>query len=411
MYNDTDEPFRASIFIGGPPSHAFAAIMPLPEGLSELTFGGMLAGRRFRYTERDGHVISSDADFCITGTIMKGIKKPEGPFGDHFGYYSLKHDFPVMKVDSVYHRKDPLWQFTVVGRPPQEDTSFGHLIHEIVGPLLPVEFPGLHQVNAVDAAGVHPLLLAVGSERYMPFRERRPEEILTIANHLLGKGQTSLAKYLFIAAKGDDPGLDADQIGSFLTHILERIDLTRDLHFHTQTTIDTLDYSGTGWNAGSKLVVAVCGDKKRSLDKEIPGDLKLSEGFAEPRVIQPGILCIQGPSYSEHESPDAITQLTDRLAHSALDGFPLIIICDDSAFTARNLNNFLWVTFTRSNPSHDVHGVDVFVDNKHWGCRGSLIIDARVKPHHAPQLIQDAEVSKQVDQLIHDIPALKALGI
>ncbi|MBP7273937.1 MAG: UbiD family decarboxylase, partial [Saprospiraceae bacterium] len=168
QYNQSDEPFRCSIFVGGPPSHAFAAIMPLPEGISETTFAGLLNGSSFRYIRKNGYVLSADADFVITGIIQKNKMKKEGPFGDHLGYYSLAHDFPVMQVENVYHRKDPIWQFTVVGRPPQEDSSFGFLIHELVKELAPQEFPGLIELNAVDAAGVHPLLLAIGSERYMP---------------------------------------------------------------------------------------------------------------------------------------------------------------------------------------------------------------------------------------------------
>ncbi|MBP9874928.1 MAG: UbiD family decarboxylase, partial [Haliscomenobacter sp.] len=264
QYNQSDMPFRASIFVGGPPSHAFSAIMPLPEGLSELTFAGMLGGRRFRYARAKGHVLSSDADFVITGIIRKGEKKPEGPFGDHLGYYSLMHDFPVMEVEEVYHRKNAIWHFTVVGRPPQEDSSFGYLIHELVKTLTPGEFPGISEIHAVDAAGVHPLLLAIGSERYMPFRERRPEEILTQANRILGSGQTSLAKFLIIAAEGDAPNLHTHDTPRFFSHVLERIDWRRDLHFQTQTTIDTLDYSGSGWNAGSKVVMACCGPKLRT---------------------------------------------------------------------------------------------------------------------------------------------------
>ena len=146
MYNRSEEPFKASVFVGGLPSHAFSAIMPMPEGISELTFAGMLSGKRFRYTFDDqDHFISSDADFVITGTIIKNKKLPEGPFGDHLGYYSLTHDFPVMKVDRVYHRKDPIWHFTVVGRPPQEDSSFGYLIHKMVEDLTSQEFPGLSE--------------------------------------------------------------------------------------------------------------------------------------------------------------------------------------------------------------------------------------------------------------------------
>ena len=400
-YNRLDEPFRCSIFVGGPPSHAFAAIMPLPEGLSELTFAGMLAGRRFRYLRRDGYTLSADADFVITGEILKNVKKPEGPFGDHLGYYSLAHDFPVMRVHKVYHRKDPLWHFTVVGRPPQEDSSFGWLIHELVAPLTPQEFPGLKELHAVDAAGVHPLLLAIGHERYMPFRERVPEEILTIANRVLGSGQTSLAKFCFIAASDDDPNLDTHDIPHFFHHLLERVDWTRDLHFQTRTTIDTLDYSGSGWNAGSKVVIACRGDKKRTLKTELPNGFQLPAGFSDPQFCQPGILAVTAPKFeAEKPAREQAEHFCQTLDGPDLQHVPLILLVDDSRFTAATLNNFVWVTFTRANPSHDVYGIRSFTEHKHWGCRGPLVIDARKKPHHAPELETDPLVRSRVEQLL-----------
>lgn len=399
LYNESEAPFRCSIFVGGPPSHAFAAIMPLPEGLSEMTFAGLLNGRRFRYTLDNNQVLSTDADFVITGIIRKGEKKPEGPFGDHLGYYSLQHDFPVMEVENVYHRKDAIWHFTVVGRPPAEDSGFGYLIHKIVKLLTPQEFPGVSEINAVDAAGVHPLLLAIGSERYMPFRERKPEEILTQANRIIGSGQTSLAKFLFIAAKGDDPNLTAKDIPHFFNHVLERVDWTRDLHFQTQTTIDTLDYSGSGWNAGSKVVIACCGDKKRELKAELPDNFSLPAGFSKPKFVQKGILAIQANPFTGEASYDDCVNLTKYLEVFDLQHIPLVLIVDDSDFVTKNVNNFVWVTFTRANPSHDMHGVDSFIEHKHWGCRSSLVIDARIKPHHAPPLIPDPEVARKVDKL------------
>ena len=404
-------PFPASVFVGGLPSFAFTAIMPLPEGLSEMTFAGMLAGRRYRYRWDGDHVISADADFCITGEILPGSLKPEGPFGDHLGYYSLEHPFPVMRVDKVYHRKDAVWHFTVVGRPPQEDSWFGYLIHEIVKPLASTEFPGLVSLNAVDAAGVHPLLLAVGKERYMPFRDRRPEEILTIANHLLGKGQTSLAKYLIIAAQDEDTDLNTDDIPRFLGHVLERVRWERDLHFQTQTTIDTLDYSGDHWNAGSKLVIAARGSRIRTLGDTVPGDFPVVERITKITVPLPGILCLETSGYqnavAEKAWKDELIQFVSvRLA----DQFPLLVLVDDAAFCARTLNNFLWVTFTRSNPAPDISGVDAFNEDKHWGCHGPLIIDARIKPHHAPVLEVDARTKNEADKLFTKGASLYGLG-
>ncbi len=392
------EPLRASVFVGGPPSLAVAAVMPLPEGLPELSFAGALSGHRIRMVRSaNGLAMPAEADFAFVGTIDPDRRKPEGPFGDHLGYYSLTHDFPVLKVEKVYHRPGAIWPFTSVGRPPQEDTSFGEIIHELTGPIIPTVLPGVHGVHAVDAAGVHPLLLAIGSERYVPYAEvRRPQELLTIANAILGQGQMSLAKYLLIVAKEDAPELDIHDIGAFLTHLLERVDWTHDLHFQTRTTIDTLDYSGHGFNAGSKVVIAAAGPKRRSLSTEIPSTLRLPDGYHSPRVARPGILAVQGPAFGA----GSIRGFCDAQGPGdGLEGFPLIVVVDDSEFTARTLNNFLWVVFTRSNPAADVEGVASFVDQKHWGCRGPLVIDARIKPHHAPPLVDDPEIERRVDAL------------
>lgn len=396
------EKLKVSIFVGGPPALSVAAVMPLPEGLSELMFAGVLNGRRFRYyRDEKGFLIATDADFCITGTIDPGVTKPEGPFGDHLGYYSLQHDFPFLKVENVYHKQGAIWPFTIVGRPPQEDTSFGELIHEITGPIIPTVIPGLHAVHAVDAAGVHPLLLAVGSERYVPFEERRPQEILTIANAILGQGQLSLAKYLMITAHEDDPDLDIHDIQRFFIHVLERVDWKTDLHFQTRTTIDTLDYTGTAVNEGSKLVIAAAGKIKRKLHSKLPAGISLPQGFKDPNVVMPGVLAVTANIYSNKAEGEKERERFCEFCRDSklLDGFPLIVLCDDSVFTAKQLTNFLWITFTRSNPASDVSGVGSFTEDKHWGCAGPLVIDARIKPHHAPPLIEDPEITRRVDQL------------
>ena len=392
------QPLKVSIFVGGPPAHTLAAVMPLPEGVSELTFAGLLSGRRFRYSYEDGYCISHDADFVITGDIYPDETKPEGPFGDHLGYYSLTHPFPVMKVKQVYARKNAIWPFTVVGRPPQEDTAFGDLIHELTGEAMPKEVPGVKEVHAVDVAGVHPLLFAIGYGRHTPYqKEKRPAEILTVANRILGTGQLSLAKYLFIAAQ-EQQELSTHKEVDFLTYILSRIDLKRDIHFQTNTTIDTLDYSGTGLNTGSKVIIAACGDPIRTLDKAVPEALQQLKGYGPAYMPLPGVVVVQAPSFHSYQQVrEEMQSLEAQLGAQIADGVPMIVLADDAAFTARNLSNFLWVTFTRSNPSHDIHGIHAFYEHKHWGCE-QLIIDARIKPHHAPPLIPDPEVEAKVDR-------------
>ena len=398
--SDGGEPLRASVFVGGPPALTVAAVMPLPEGLPELAFAGALGGRRVSMVAAEGGLpMPAEADFVITGTIDPDTRKLEGPFGDHLGYYSLAHEFPVLRVETVYHRKGAIWPFTSVGRPPQEDTTFGALIHELTGPIIPTLIAGVRAVHAVDAAGVHPLLLAIASERYVPYSTvRRPQEILTTASAILGQGQLSLAKYLLIVAGEDDPALDIHDIPAFLRHLLERIDWTSDLHFQTRTTIDTLDYSGHGLNQGSKVVMAAAGPRRRELPVELRSGMRLPDGFSHPRLVLPGILAVHGPKFVPG-SDQICTFCRSFGTDDPICSFPLIVIVDDSEFTARNLGNFLWVTFTRSNPAADIEGIDSFIDQKHWGCRGPLVIDARIKPHHAPPLVEDPEIERRVDAL------------
>ncbi len=396
-------PFRVNIFVGGPPALTVAAVMPLPEGLPELSFAGLLGGRRIEMVSRPGELpIPAEADFCITGIVEPERTLPEGPFGDHLGYYSLAHDFPVLRVDKVWHRQGAIWPFTTVGRPPQEDTTFGAFIHELTGPLIPTVVPGVHAVHAVDAAGVHPLLLAIGSERYVPYApEREPQELLTVANAILGQGQLSLAKYLWIAAHEDNPP-DIHDIPAFFRHMLERVEWRRDLHFQTETTIDTLDYSGESLNRGSKVVIAAAGPKRRELPAEAPGALRLPDGFRAPRPCLPGVLAVSGPAAAAPrgcEDPVMSAFAASFGPDDPLNRFPLVVVADDSEFVSRNLNNFLWVVFTRSNPATDIYGVGSATVCKHWGCSGSLIIDARTKPHHAPPLEDDPEIERRVDEL------------
>ncbi|MBR6944204.1 MAG: UbiD family decarboxylase [Fibrobacter sp.] len=422
-------PLKVSIFIGGPPSHTFAAVMPMPENLSELLFAGMLGNRRFRYFEHDGYIVSSDADFCILGELEPGLK-PEGPFGDHIGYYSGKHDFPCMKVKKVLCKKNAIFPFTVVGRPPQEDTLFGKFIHKITEPMVPASLPGVYGIHAVDDAGVHPLCLALGSEAFRPYataEEREPMELLKTANALLGFNQASLTKYLLIAAKEDAASLDVNDVPAFFTHVLERIHFDRDLHFQTATTIDTLDYTGTSLNHGSKVVIAAAGAKCREL-RNNPSDLEslsLPQGFKVAAIVMPGILMIEGPATlapnetadkSDNEKPATFAELKASLAHWEFrENYPWISIIDEGAArlaanseTSTNniISDFLWLTFTRSDPAQDIYGIDETVEEKHWKCSAPMIIDARIKPRHQKQLTVPAEIAAKAKQILKDAGVL-----
>ncbi|MDR2762864.1 MAG: UbiD family decarboxylase [Planctomycetaceae bacterium] len=383
------ESLRVNIFIGGAPAMMLAAVMPLPEGTSELFFAGILGRRRVPMCGDFG--IYAEADFCICGKLGSKMKR-EGAFGDHLGYYSLEHEFPVLEVESVWCRRDAIFPFTVVGRPPQEDTQFGRFIHNLVRGVVPRKIRGVSAIHAVDEAGVHPLLLAVGRESYVPFdRKKRAAELHTLAHAILGYGQLSLAKYLFIASRDDDPALDVYDIPKFLIHILRRVDWRRDVHFVTRTNADTLDYSGYfdgELSRGSKMFVAASGEPVRELSDSI--DVVIP--CRNPRVVMSGILCVE-----------EIFDLKNLCTSDFPEGFPLIVIVDDSAEASSSLRNFLWTTFTKSDPASDVYGVGEFSYNKHWGCNGALIIDAKRKVHHAPELVESPEIKTRADNIVQKI--------
>ncbi|MCF0215080.1 MAG: UbiD family decarboxylase [Fibrobacteraceae bacterium] len=394
---EENRPLKVSIFLGGPPAHTMAAIMPMPENLSELIFAGMLSGRRFRYFIHNGYIVSADADFCILGEVAKGLK-PEGPFGDHVGYYSGCHDFPYLKVYKVLCKKDAIYPFTVVGRPPQEDTSFGQFIHQITKPMVPASLPGVCAVHAVDAAGVHPLCLALGSESFKPFdKDREPMELLKTANALLGFNQVSLTKYLMIAAKEDAPNLDVNHVGAFFAHMLERIHFNRDLHFQTSTTVDTLDYTGSSLNHGSKLVLVAAGSPCRTLRNNADDllSLNLPKGFDGVKVVMEGILAIQGAGLVQNLAI-ALENWEYR------ENYPWISIVD-KLNDIKNFDDFLWITFTRSDPAKDVSGVSPQFCHKHFTIASPMIVDARIKPHHQKPLERPLDVEKRAQQIWESI--------
>lgn len=388
-------PLKVSVFVGGPPAHTIAAIMPMPETMSELVFAGMLGGKRFRYFIHDGYIVSSDADFCILGEVAPDLKS-EGPFGDHIGYYSGKHPFPFIKVKKVLAKKNAIFPFTVVGRPPQEDTLFGSFIHQVTKPMMPASIPGVHAVHAVDDAGVHSLCLALASEQEWPYQKNRePMGILKTANALLGFNQVSLSKYLFMAAKEDNPNLDVNNVPEFFKHVLERVDFSRDLHFQTSTTIDTLDYTGTRLNHGSKLVVVAVGEQKRKLRNESSdlNQLQLGEGFAGAKIIMPGVIAIEATPAADVKVLAASLEKWE-----CRENYPWVSLVDSTR--NMDLRDFLWVTFTRSDPAQDAYGLNEQFIDKHWQIKPPFILDARTKPHYQKELTAPAAIEARAKAIL-----------
>ncbi len=373
----------AHVYVGGPPAMTLAAIAPMPEELSELIIASLLLGERLRI-HRNPNIsplpIVADADFAIIGEIPPFERKPEGPFGDHYGYYALKHDYPVLKVKSIFHRKDAIWPATVVGRPPQEDHYIAEFLQELLSPMFPLVMPKLESVWAYEESGVHTLAGAVVKERY-------PKEAFTAALRVLGEGHLSLSKCLFVT----DQKIDLKSFKKLLFTIVERVDVFSDIHILSNISQDSLDYTGPEVNKGSKLVILGLGDKRNVLKNRITGNLK-SSLFHSPRIFVDGVLVVSGKKYKKGD------KLAEKLLSEKItEGFLFVFLVDDSEDCVKTEHDFLWTIFTRFEPAGDIYGKSKVIRN-HISFVSPIVFDCRLKDWYPPVLECDPGIRKKVDE-------------
>lgn len=369
-----------TVFLGGPPALMLAAIAPLPENVPELMLASLIAGRRLGLVGGIGpHRLVADAEFALMGHVKPLERRPEGPFGDHYGYYSLQHDYPVFHVDRLAHRRDAIYPATVVGKPRQEDFFIGDLLQELLSPLFPLVMPGVKALWSYGETGYHSLAAAVVRERY-----RR--EAMASAFRILGEGQLSLTKFLLVT----DSPRDLKDFRGTLEHVLARTEPASDLYVFGELAMDTLDYTGPRVNEGSKGVWLGLGEPRRDLPREFSNGA-LPVGFFDASVFCPGCLVVGGPAYAEER--DAPT----RLAHEpSLAQWPLVVLSDEPRRAAASDMNFLWTTFTRFEPAADIHARRIELVRHHVSYQLPIVIDARLKPGFPKELTGDPSVSAKV---------------
>ncbi|MBU0504481.1 UbiD family decarboxylase [bacterium] len=376
----------AHIYIGGPPALTLAAIAPLPENVPELLFASLLLNEKIkqaRAPQISQLPIIAHADFCIIGDIPPHKRKPEGPFGDHYGYYSLKHDYPFMEVSHVFHRNNAVFPATVVGKPPQEDHYITCYLQDIFNPLIKLVMPQVLDLWAYEESGVHTVASAIVKDRY-------PREALTTALRILGEGQLSLTKVLFLT----DKNINIKNFKLFLPHVLERMDFEKDLFVIAPSSQDTLDYTGPKVNHGSKAIFLGVGGKKRALPEFFEGNLP--QPFSEPHVFCPGVLAITGPAFSEDKS------FFNNLSHEeSLKNWSLIFIFDDAQKATDTTEGFLWHAFTRFEPASDFYAKDIALQRFHPEITTPLIIDCRLKPWYPKTLESNPEIMQKAERLLN----------
>jgi UbiD family decarboxylase len=369
------------IYVGGPPALTIAAILPLPEDVPEILFASLLMGERLKYANRpeiSPLPILADADFCIVGEIIAGKRRPEGPFGDHYGYYSLQHDYPYVEVKHVLSREDAIYPATVVGRPPQEDHYIACYLQELLKPLIHAVMPQVKTVWAYEESGVHSLATAVVKDRY-------PREALTTALRILGEGQLSLSKVLMVT----DRDCDVKNFETFFPILLERMDFATDLFVLSNISQDTLDYTGPKVNEGSKAVFLGVGEAKRALPKDF-NNTELGRPFSEALVFCPGALAVTGPAYVANDG------LAKTLAKNpALKDWPILFLFDDAKTAIKTPEDFIWHAFTRFEPAADIHAHATEPNRYHFCLTPPIVIDCRMKPWYPKVLESDPKVARR----------------
>ncbi len=274
------ESLPATVFLGGPPALILSAIAPLPENVPELMLASLIAGERLPQVHGQGpHPLIANAEFALIGEVPPGVRRPEGPFGDHYGYYSLQHDYPIFQVNRVAHRTDAIYPATVVGKPRQEDFYIGDLLQELLSPLFPLVMPAVERLWSYGETGYHSLAAAVVKQRY-------GREAMASAFRILGEGQLSLTKFLLLT----DRHVDLRNFKATLEHLLARTHPETDLYVFSNLSMDTLDYTGPTVNQGSKGVWLGLGDPVRELPRQFTA--AAPQGVTDVRVFCPGCLIV-----------------------------------------------------------------------------------------------------------------------
>jgi UbiD family decarboxylase len=380
------KPLPVTVFLGGPPALILAAIAPLPEDVPELVLASVLAGEKVRMTKNPlgaGHRLVAEAEFALVGNVPPIERRPEGPFGDHYGYYSLQHDYPVFHVEAVFHRRDAIYPATVVGKPRQEDFFIGDYLQKLLAPLFPLVMPSVRDLWSYGETGFHSLAAAVVRERY-------GREALVSGFRILGEGQLSLTKFLILT----DTPQDLRDFPKLLEHVLARTQFESDLFIFSNVSMDTLDYTSGKVNEGSKAILLGLGDSVRELPREFKGELPRDVKRAE--VFCGGCLVVEGLTYAEDAEQAARIAREEVLAE-----WPLVILHDDAS-VARNSSDFLWATWTRFEPAADIYAAETKIIRHHLSYRAPIVIDARTKPGFPAELIVRLDIAELVERRWHE---------
>ena len=383
-----NQPLDMAVAVGGDPSLILASIMPLPEGLDEVAFSGIVRGIRTPITKAKSVDLNvpANAEFIFEGRLQPGVRRLEGPFGDHFGHYSQADDHPVFEITSITSRKNPVYPATVVGKPPQEDKFLGDAAQLALTPLIKIIRKDVVDMWAYYEAGFHNLLVVSVDNRY-------EQEPLKTALGLLGEGQLSLTKTLILVDHNVNPKNYKEVLQSFR----KNFNPESGFHLLSKTAADTLDFTSGTINRGSKMILDATSGK--NVDNNfgaipLPGNLKdIIPNVYAHRFISNTLLVIA----TKNNGRDT---LISALENPLLSKIKLIVVVSDDVDIYDD-ENLIWGIFTRFDAVRDV----MFSNSKFVNIApvysGVMGIDATWKEGYQKPLVMSEDIIKKVDKNWH----------
>jgi len=242
-YYERNEPMPVAVALGGDPALSFSATAPLPDGLDEILFAGFLRRKSIEMVKCKtiDLEVPADVDLVLEGYVQPGEMRPEGPFGDHTGYYTAVEDYPVFHLTAITHRRDAVYPTTIVGIPPMEDFYIGDAVVRIFLPVFKMNFPELVDMT-LPAEGVFHNLV------FVSIRKQYPYQAFKVMHGLWGMGQMMFSKYIVVV----DEDCDVHNTSEVLFRLCANTDPGRDTTV-IKNPSDSLDHAPTEQNIGSHM--------------------------------------------------------------------------------------------------------------------------------------------------------------
>ncbi len=343
------KPIEVAVVLGGDPALMLSAAVALPENVDEVAFSGLLRRGPCAFTRAKtlSMMVPANAEFILEGYVPPAERRIEGPFGDHFGYYSRQAPFPVFHIKRITRRRNAIYPATVVGKPPQEDKYIGDATQEMVGPLIRLLRPEVVNLWAHYEAGFHNLLTVAVKVRY------RREAIKT-GLALLGESQLSLTKCVILV----DAGVNPRDFNAVLEEIRRNFEPQDDLTVIPRAPLDTLDFSSFRTHLGSKMIIDATspveedlaegiGDREEEALPDNVGDLAaLDPRILDWRLVKGVLLAVKVASGGR--------ELCERLVKTDLPATVKLVAVVSEDVDLADPVSLIWGIFTRFDPARDL---------------------------------------------------------